>query len=32
LPIPAILAFYWFVAGMVESVAAGITVGVIYRR
>ena len=32
LPIPAVLAFYWFVAGMVESVAAGITVGVIYRR
>jgi len=32
LPIPALLAFYWFVAGMMESVAAGITVGLIYRQ
>ena len=32
LPIPATLAFYWFIATMVESVAAGIVVGLIYRQ
>jgi hypothetical protein len=32
LPIPGILAFYWFLAGMVEMAAAGITVGLIYRK
>jgi hypothetical protein len=31
LPIPGILAFDWFLAGMVESLVAGITVGLIYR-
>jgi hypothetical protein len=32
LPIPGALAFYWFVAGMVEAVAAGAAVGFIYRQ
>jgi len=32
LPIPGILAFYWFAAGLVESLAAGLTVGLIYRK
>ncbi|MEK6618167.1 MAG: hypothetical protein AABY90_05655 [Nitrospirota bacterium] len=32
LPIPGVLAFYWFVAGLVESVAAGVAVGLIYRQ
>lgn len=32
LPIPAILAFYWFLAALVESLAAGLTVGLIYRK
>jgi hypothetical protein len=31
LPIPAVLAFWWFAAGMMESVAAGVAVGLIYR-
>lgn len=31
LPIPAVLAFYWMLAGMVELVIAGIAVGLIYR-
>jgi hypothetical protein len=31
LPIPAILAVWWFVAGMVEAVAAGVAVGLLYR-
>jgi hypothetical protein len=32
LPIPGILVFYWFAAGLVESLAAGLTVGLIYRK
>jgi len=32
LPIPAILAFWWFLSGMVEAVAAGAAVGLIYRQ
>jgi len=32
LPIPGVLAFWWFVTGMVEAVAAGASVGVIYRQ
>ena len=32
LPIPGVLAFWWFVTGMVEAVAAGAAVGVIYRQ
>jgi hypothetical protein len=32
LPIPGVLAFWWFVTGMVETVAAGAAVGVIYRQ
>ena len=31
LPIPAVLAFWWFATGMVESVAAGAAAGLIYR-
>ncbi len=31
LPIPGILAFYWFLAGMVVITSAGIAVGLIYR-
>ena len=31
LPIPGVLAFYWFLGGMVESVTAGVTAGLIYR-
>ena len=31
LPIPAVLACWWFVAGMAEAVAAGVAVGVIYK-
>jgi hypothetical protein len=31
MPIPGILAFYWFLAGMVEMLAAGIAVGMIYQ-
>ncbi len=31
LPIPGVLAFYWFLGGMVESIAAGVAVGLIYR-
>ena len=31
LPIPAVLALWWFAAGMVESVAAGAAAGFIYR-
>lgn len=31
LPIPGILAFYWFLAGMVVITASGIAVGLIYR-
>lgn len=31
LPIPAVLAVWWFVAGMVESIAAGAATGLIYR-
>ncbi len=32
LPIPAALAFYWFVAGLVEHVAAGMAVGLVYKQ
>lgn len=32
LPIPGVLAFWWFVTRMVETVAAGAAVGVIYRQ
>jgi hypothetical protein len=32
LPIPGILAWYWFLAGMAESLAMGICVGLIYRK
>lgn len=31
LPIPAVLAVWWFAAGMAESVAAGAATGMIYR-
>jgi len=31
LPIPGVLAFYWFLGGMVESIAAGVAVGLIYH-
>ncbi|MEK7293497.1 MAG: hypothetical protein AAB049_00850 [Nitrospirota bacterium] len=31
LPIPAALAVWWFMTGMVESVAAGVAAGLIYR-
>ncbi|OGW67930.1 MAG: hypothetical protein A3H49_04335 [Nitrospirae bacterium RIFCSPLOWO2_02_FULL_62_14] len=31
LPIPSVLAFWWFATGMVESIAAGAAVGLIYR-
>lgn len=31
LPIPGVLAFYWFLGGMVESIAAGVAAGLIYR-
>lgn len=31
LPIPGVLAFYWFLGGMAESVAAGAVAGLIYR-
>lgn len=31
LPIPAMLAAYWFAGTLVECLAAGITVGLIYR-
>jgi len=31
MPIPGMLAFYWFLAGMVEMLAAGIAVGAIYQ-
>lgn len=32
LPIPGELAFYWFLAGMVESIALGIVTGLIYKH
>jgi hypothetical protein len=32
LPIPASLAVYWAIAGMVEMTAMGITVGLIYKK
>lgn len=32
LPIPGMLAFYWFVAALIESVAAGAAVGAIYKN
>jgi hypothetical protein len=32
LPIPGMLAFYWFLAGMAEFTAAGVAVGIIYRE
>jgi len=32
LPIPAVLPVWWFVAGMVETIAAGAAVGLIYRQ
>jgi hypothetical protein len=32
LPIPASLAVYWAIAGMVEMLAMGITVGLIYKK
>ncbi len=32
LPIPAALAFWWFLAGMVEFIVLGLTVGLIYGR
>lgn len=31
LPIPGVLAFYWFLGCMVESIAAGVAAGLIYR-
>lgn len=31
LPIPAVLPVWWFVAGMAESIAAGVAAGLIYR-
>jgi len=31
LPIPLALAFYWFAAILVEFIAAGVTVGLVYR-
>lgn len=31
LPIPVVLAFYWFLGGMVECIAAGVAVGLIYK-
>ena len=31
LPIPGVLAFYWFLGGMAESIAAGAAAGLIYR-
>jgi hypothetical protein len=32
LPVPLALAFYWFVAILVEFVAAGVTAGLVYRE
>lgn len=32
LPIPSSLAVYWAIAGMVEMIAMGITVGLIYKK
>ena len=32
LPIPGVLAFYWFLAGMVELVALGAIAGLIYKK
>jgi len=32
LPIPGMLAFYWFLAGMVEFVALGATAGLVYNN
>lgn len=32
LPIPGMLAFYWFIAVLVESLAAGAAVGLIYKN
>lgn len=32
LPIPGALAFYWAVAGMVETIAAGVATGLIYKK
>lgn len=32
LPIPGMLAFYWFLAGMAEFTIAGVAVGMIYRE
>jgi len=32
LPIPASLAVYWAIAGMVEMIAMGIAVGLIYKK
>lgn len=32
LPIPGILAFYWFVAGVVVFIALGATAGLVYRK
>lgn len=32
LPIPAALSVYWMIAGMVEMIAAGIVVSLIYRN
>lgn len=31
LPIPLVLAFYWFVAILVEFIAAGLAAGLVYR-
>lgn len=31
LPIPFALSFYWFLGGMVESIVAGASVGLIYK-
>lgn len=31
LPIPGVLAFYWFLGCMVQSIAAGAAAGLIYR-
>jgi len=32
LPIPLVLAFYWFLAILVEFIAAGLAAGLIYRE
>jgi hypothetical protein len=32
LPIPLVLAFYWFLAILAEFIAAGVTAGLVYRE